>query len=155
MNLDDFIQIPRFQELVHHRWSEKPAWRKEDFYLVDFEKFDVSQDYNGHGTERIVFSKQHILHRDAPGAFVSSSTLKDRRKWPVHGEKWKSTQYLTCRMDWHRHLSLDPPSITQEIYDSSLVSFRLAHYRWLHFCSTEGNLSNSSGTQAINKILPL
>lgn len=86
----------RFHELFHQRWrSEKPAWRKGNFYLADFEKFDVSRGYNGHGTERIVFSKQHILHRNALVLRARSkiaangrSTVKSENLRNISSAKW-------------------------------------------------------------------
>lgn len=151
MDIDDFIRL-RFHELFHQLWSEKPAWRKGNFYLVDFEKFDVSRGHNGHGTERIVFSKQHILHRNA-------LVLRARSKIAANGRSTVKSENLrnisSAKWVGDRHLSLDPPSITEEKYDSSFASSRVAHYRCLHFCSTGKNVSNGSTIVTINKMVPL
>lgn len=71
-------------------------------------------------------------------SFIEMRWFSERaqRSPQMAGPRWKVKIYAISHPQngpGDRHLSLDPPSITEEKYDSSFASSRVAHYRCLHF----------------------
>ena len=108
----------------------------------------------GLGTNRVSQTASFIeMHRTS---FLRARSKISPQMATVHGEKWKSTQYLIRKMDRHRHLSLDPPPITEEIYTTGSLRLVVRGWRVIDDCifvSTRETVSNGSRIRAINKIL--
>lgn len=95
MDIDDFIRraFPRTISPAMEEW--KTSVTKGELLPGRFWKIRRVQrlQWPRHGTNR-VFQTAYPSSK----CVGSPSALKDRRKWPVHGEKWKSTQYLIRKM---------------------------------------------------------
>lgn len=119
-------------------------------YLVDFEKFDVSRTTMPPARNESCFPNS-VSFTDASTTLFQGS-LKDRRKWPGHGEKWKSTQYLIRKMSKDRHLSARSSFDNErKIRGSSFGSPKVAYYRCPHFSRTGKNDPSGATMETVNE----